>query len=214
MFVAILGSAFATSASGRVDLDSSGPDATAAKAFLGRWDLALTAFVSPKGEEETPTDWVFDGKLNGTTLSGSVTGPKGGPWTWSGVRAPLLQRKGKPNWGKPISLFNGKDLTGWKMSDPNPTTVWKVENGTLVSPGHGPEIIHEQKFQDFKLHVEFNCGANANSRVYLRGRYEVQIEDNSIQERPVTTRAGCTVSLLHRRSYLAGPENGRSSISP
>ena len=70
------------------------------------------------------------------------------------------------------------------MSDPNAATVWKVENGTLVSPGHGPEIIHEQKFQDFKLHLEFNCGANANSGVYVRGRYEVQIEDNSIQEPP------------------------------
>jgi len=55
---------------------------------------------------------------------------------------------------------------------------------TLVSPGNGPELIHEAKFEDFKLHVEFNCAANSNSGVYLRGRYEVQIEDNSIQEPP------------------------------
>jgi hypothetical protein len=227
LFVAILVSGHATFASGRLALNSSGPDAAAAKPFLGRWDMTLKApereypswleirledgklaaqmvgrwgnarplpkveisdgqvtFVSPKEEEETPADWVFVGKLNGKTLSGSVTGPKGGPWTWSGGPAPLLQRKGTPTWGKPVSLFNGKDLTGWKMSDPNATAVWKVENGTLVSPGHGPEIINEQKFQDFKLHVEFNCAANANSGVYLRGRYEVQIEDNSIQEPP------------------------------
>src|SRR5260370_29578937 len=225
--VAILVSASGTSASGRVDLDTSRPDAAAAKPFLGRWDLTLKAadleypswleirledrklaaqmvgrwgnarplpkveisqgevtFVSPKEEEATPTDWVFVGKVNGTTLSGSVTGPKGGPWTWAGLPAPLLQAKSRPKWGKPVSLFNGKDLTGWNMSDPNATTVWKVENATLGSPGHGPEIIHEQNFQDFKLHVEFNCGANANSGVYVRGRYEVQIEDNSIEEPP------------------------------
>jgi len=217
----------ATSARGRVAPNGSGPDASAAKPFLGRWDLTLNAadreypswleirledgkliaqmvgrwgnarplpkveisdgqvtFVSPKAEEETPDDWVFVGKLDGRTLSGSVTGPKGGPWTWSGVPAPLLQRDGAPKWGKPVSLFNGKDLTGWKMSDPNATVVWKVENGTLISPGHGPEIINDLKFEDFKLHIEFNCAANANSGVYVRGRYEVQIEDNSIQEPP------------------------------
>ena len=40
------------------------------------------------------------------------------------------------------------------------------------------------RFQDFKLHIEFNCGPMANSGVYLRGRYEVQIETNAAQESP------------------------------
>ena len=163
--------------------------------MVGRWGNARPlpkaefaegqlTFVSPKEEEDLPVDMVFVGKLDGKTLAGSVTGPKDGPWTWSGVRAPALTAKGTPKWGKPVSLFNGKDLTGWKMTDPNAKAVWTVENGTLVSPGHGPEIINDLKFQDFKLHIEFNCAANANSGVYLRGRYEVQIEDNSIQEPP------------------------------
>jgi hypothetical protein len=68
------------------------------------------------------------------------------------------------------------------MDKPNADNAWKVVDGTLVSPGRGPEIINDQKFQNFKLHVEFNCGAGANSGIYLRGRYELQIEDNSIQE--------------------------------
>jgi hypothetical protein len=34
------------------------------------------------------------------------------------------------------------------------------------------------------LHIEFNCSPNSNSGVYLRGRYEVQVEDNSLQEPP------------------------------
>jgi len=62
--------------------------------------------------------------------------------------------------------------------------VWTVQNGTIVSPGHGPELASDSKFQDFKLHIEFNCGKDANSGVYLRGRYEVQIETESEAEPP------------------------------
>jgi hypothetical protein len=83
-----------------------------------------------------------------------------------------------------VQLFNGKDLTGWTPDKPNAQPQWTVVDGTLVSPGHGPELINASKFRDFKLHLEFNCGKGANSGVYLRGRYEVQIEDNSIQEPP------------------------------
>jgi 3-keto-disaccharide hydrolase len=144
----------------------------------------ILTFVSPKEEEDRKTDMVFEGKLMDNTLSGTTTGPDGTPWQWTGQRAPSLQRSGEPKWGKAIRLFNGKDLTGWKMHNPNPAAPWKVENGTLVSPGHGPELINDSKFEDFKLHVEFNCPPNANSGIYLRGRYEVQVETNSIQEPP------------------------------
>jgi hypothetical protein len=156
--------------------------------FLPKFEMTdgQITFVSPKEEEDLPVDMVFAGKLQGQILEGTVTGPKDGPWTWSGERAPTLARKGTPMWGKPVSLFNGKDVTGWRQwtSDPNRRAAWTVQDGTLVSPGHGMEIINDLKFRDFKLHIEFNCGANANSGVYLRGRYEVQIENDSIQEPP------------------------------
>ena len=170
-------------------------DGKLAAQMTGRWgnarpllkveiaDGKLT-FVSPKEEESAKDDMVFKGKLTGKTLSGTVNAPDGGVWTWTGVRAPTLMEKKTPTWGKPIQLFDGKDLAGWHMDNPKTDKPWKVVDGTLVSPGHGPEIINDQKFKDFKLHVEFNCGAGANSGVYLRGRYEVQIEDNSIQEPP------------------------------
>jgi len=144
---------------------------------------ALT-FVSPKADEERKDDMVFQGRLSGKILTGTTTGPDGTPWTWTGKRAPSLKRTGTPKWGKPVELFNGKDLTGWHVDSPKASPTWTVVDGTLVSPGHGPEIINDSKFEDFKLHVEFNCGAGAHSGVYLRGRYEVQIEDNSTQEPP------------------------------
>src|SRR6266567_3735734 len=72
-------------------------------------------FVSPKEEEERPDDMVFEGTLVGKTLSGTTTGPDGTPWQWTGRRAPALKGKSVPKWGKPIQLFNGKDMSGWRM---------------------------------------------------------------------------------------------------
>ena len=147
-------------------------------------------FVSPKEEEERKDDMVFEGKLAAGKLVGTTTGPDGTPWKWTGERAPKLTRNSDPKWGKPISLFNGKDLTGWAMSDPSATAKWTVENGTLVSPGRGPELISTAKFNDFKLHVEFNCAKGSNSGVYLRGRYELQIEDDPEPEGPTMQTGG------------------------
>jgi hypothetical protein len=174
--------------------------------FVSRWGNARSlpkieisndriTFVSPKGEEDRKDDMVFDGNLAEETLVGTTTGPDGTPWQWTGVRAPSLTRKSPPKWGNQIQLFNGKDLGGWRMSDPNAAPVWKVENGTLVSPGHGPELISEAKFEDFRLHVEFNCAKGSNSGIYLRGRYELQIEDDPQPEGP-TMRTGGIYGFL------------------
>jgi len=162
--------------------------------FTGRWGNARPlpkveigggriTFVSPKEEESSKSDLVFQGQLSGNQLNGTLNGADGKTWQWTGVRAPALEPKGTPKWGKPIQLFNGKDLIGWHQSKPGPPD-WTVKDGNLVSPGNGPELINDQKFQDFKLHMEFNCGKDANSGVYLRGRYEVQVETESQGEPP------------------------------
>jgi hypothetical protein len=163
--------------------------------MVGRWGNARALrsamlsngqlkFVSPKDEEDSKTDLVFEGTLNGKILSGSLNGPDGKTWQWTGRRAPALKRASPPNWAAPIPLFNGKDLTGWHEDKPGPSPAWKVENGALITPGNGPELINDSKFEDFKLHVEFDCGPESNSGVYLRGRYEVQIETDSVAEPP------------------------------
>ena len=152
-------------------------------------------FVSPKEDEDRKDDMVFEGKLAGDVLSGTTTGQDGTPWTWTGKKAPSLDRAGTPKWGKPIKLFNGKDLTGWRPDKPNADKVWTVESGTLVTPGNGPELINDSKFEDFKLHIEFKCQPESNSGVYLRGRYEVQVETDSAQE-PASHHTGGVYGFL------------------
>lgn len=131
-----------------------------------------------------PDGTQLNGRLAGGRLVGTATTPSGASWPWTGDPAPALESKGAPKWGKPIRLFDGKDLVGWTFADPTQASAWSVEGGTLVKHGRGSEIVTTSKFRDFKLHVEFNCGPMANSGVYLRGRYEVQIETNAAQEPP------------------------------
>lgn len=163
--------------------------------MVGRWGNArpLPAaeisnghlkFTSPKEEEGSKGDLVFEGALTGKTLTGTLNGPDGKTWKWTGRRAPSLKRAAAPTWGAAVTLFDGKGLNGWHEDKPGAAPVWKVENGVLITPGNGPELINNSKFEDFKLHIEFNCGPESNSGVYLRGRYEVQVETDSITDPP------------------------------
>jgi Domain of Unknown Function (DUF1080) len=140
-------------------------------------------FSVPKGEG-FPEGTRFNGRIAGGDLVGTATTLDGASWRWTGRRAPSLARKSTPRWGEAVRLFDGKDLAGWTFADPTQASIWSVEDGTLVKRGRGSEIVTTSRFRDFKLHIEFNCGSMANSGVYLRGRYEVQIEDNAAQEPP------------------------------
>jgi hypothetical protein len=171
--------------------------------MVGRWGNARPLpsvelsnghlkFVSPKEEEGSKADMVFEGTLSGKILNGTLNGPDGKSWQWTGRRAPSLRPMiaVPPVWGTPLKLFNGKNLTGWHEDKPGASPVWKVENGVLVRPDRGPELINSSKFGDFKLHIEFNCGPDSNSGVYLRGRYEVQIETDSANDPPSQRMGG------------------------
>ena len=174
-------------------------------------------FVSPKGEEGFPADMTFKGKLTAGHLVGTVAG-SGTDWHWVGVPAPSLKRTSPPVWGKPISLFNGKDLTGWVPRNPGGGSAWKVENGALVKDGNGSDLLNTRKFEDFKLHIEFNCGVNANSGVFLRGRYEVQVETESAKE-PNSHHTGGVYGFLDpvpeqpRGQTSGSPSTSRSSAA-
>jgi hypothetical protein len=119
----------------------------------------------------------FEGDLKDGKLSGTIVKPNGKPMAFTGRRAPTLWRTAEPVWDKPITLFNGKDLSGWHALGTK-KNQWIVENGALKSPESGANICTDQKFTDFKLHIEFRLPPGSNSGVYLRGRYEAQVEDS------------------------------------
>ena len=154
--------------------------ATPTEIRIERGDIELAV---PK-DEGFPDGTRMQGRLADGGLEGTATAPNGASWRWTGRRAPALERQGTPQWGKPIRLFDGRDLAGWTFADPTQASSWSVEGGALVKLGRGSEIVTTAKFRDFKLHIEFNCGPMANSGVYLRGRYEVQVETNAAQEPP------------------------------
>jgi hypothetical protein len=122
--------------------------------------------------QTTEGNWTLasgDGGLKGTLVHNQAQADV------SGVRAPRLDRPMPSKWGKPSPIFNGKNLNGWIADHPD-KNHWKVEDGALVNESAGANIRSERQFNDFKLHIEYNCPEDGNSGVYLRGRYEVQVE--------------------------------------
>ena len=79
-------------------------------------------------------------------------------------------------------LFNGKDLTGWKLRRADGFPSWSVKDGVLVNAPdpvkHGTDLVTEDKFWNFTVRFEYKVPAGANSGFYLRGRHEIQILDD------------------------------------
>jgi hypothetical protein len=155
------------------------------------------------GQWDTNTRYMeFDAVLENDQLKGTITSTSGAKYPFTGVRAPLLKRTNAPVWGKPIHLLNGKNTEGWHASGSN--NQWKLINGVLTSPKSGSNLITDQNFDDFKLHIEFRYPAGSNSGVYLRGRYEVQVEDNAGKE-PSSTYFGGIYGFLTPNEMAAKP---------
>jgi hypothetical protein len=76
------------------------------------------------------------------------------------------------------ALFNGRDLSGWKLRHPEGKNGWKVVDGVLVNTPPSTDLVTEETFKDFHLHVEYRIPPGSNSGIYLRGRYEIQINDD------------------------------------
>ena len=133
-------------------------------------------FAIPPQWESNPRDITFEGRLEGDRITGSMTMGDGQKVTWAGTRAPSLRRAKPPAWGQPITLFNGKSLDGWQPVGRR-DSQWKAVGGVLQNANSGANLVTVEKFEDFKLHLEFRVPKGANSGVYLRGRYELQIDD-------------------------------------
>lgn len=133
-------------------------------------------FAIPPQWERGDGDLIVEGTLHGDQMSGSATFPDGLTFPWSANRAPMLRRASPITWGEQVDLFNGENLNGWHVVGGE--NNWFVMNGILSNIKSGGNLISDQLFDDFNLHIEFRLPERGNSGVYLRGRYEIQVLDD------------------------------------
>lgn len=93
-----------------------------------------------------------------------------------------MKVKELPRKTKEVSLFNGKDLTGWEIYG---TEKWYVKDGLLVCES-GPEkkygyLATREYFDNFDLSLEFKQEADGNSGVFFRSFIEPDVKVNGWQ---------------------------------
>jgi HEAT repeat protein len=100
-----------------------------------------------------------------------------------------------------VSMFNGKDLSGWQGLVGNPVTRarmkpdelakrqaeankkmllnWSVKEGSIWFNGSGDNLCSIKDYKDFELIVDWRITKKGDSGIYLRGSPQVQIWDTS-----------------------------------
>jgi len=107
-----------------------------------------------------------------------------------------------------VSLFNGKDLSGWKIHG---TEKWFVENGDLVCES-GPDkqygyLSTNKTYKNFELTLEFKQEANGNSGVFFRSSIEgVKISGWQCEVAPVNHHTG-GIYESYGRGWLIQPDS-------
>ena len=103
-------------------------------------------------------------------------------------------------------LFNGKDLSGWKLRNADGNASWSAQDGMLVnvipSNGHGSDLVSEEKFKDFTVKYEYMIPKGANSGFYLRGRYEIQILDDFLTDRATPSGNGALYNFKAPAAFV------------
>jgi hypothetical protein len=143
---------------------------------------------------ETLTGTTDGSKIHFTTAKERENGSGEDKSQFSGKRTPPLPPTpdlSKVKFGEPIQLFNGRDLTGWRLTHPGGVNGWAAKDGLLVNNAVQEEgkphrnygnLRTEQEFEDFNLRLETRLPNKGNSGVYLRGIYEVQVADTHGQQ--------------------------------
>lgn len=136
---------------------------------------------------ETITATASGDDLKATTVKTKADGKEFAQAEFSGRRIPAIPST--PNlkalkFGEPINLFNGKDLTGWRLIKPDSDNGWGVQDGVLQNrvvkekDKHFGNLRTDAEFEDFNLTLEVRTMENSNSGIYLRGIYEVQVAES------------------------------------
>ena len=133
-----------------------------------------------------------------------------------------------PQW---VSLFNGKDLSGWVNVNTDPDT-WSVKDGLLYCTGHPIGVMRSEKqYENFILHIEWmHMEPGGNSGVFAwsnavpseRNRLPdgVEIQMLELDWPKLNTRNGVTPPIAYVHGELFGvggvktvPDNPRGERS-
>jgi hypothetical protein len=99
---------------------------------------------------------------------------------------PTLLAAGVPDGFSP--LFNGKDLTGWHVSQVNHhgnSKGWSVKDGIVLAtqdrPGNGGILLTDRQYRDFEVALEINPDWGCDGGLFLRSNekgnaYQVMID--------------------------------------
>jgi type 1 glutamine amidotransferase len=102
-------------------------------------------------------------------------------------------------------LFNGRDMTGWKLRRQDGAKTWSVQDNMLVNvvpdKQHGTDLVTDEKYWNFTVRYEYMIPKGANSGFYLRGRYEVQILDDGDDTKPSMSSNGSIYNFAVPSQY-------------
>lgn len=136
---------------------------------------------------ETITARVDRDKLTLATVKHQEGKPEFGNAEFTGLRIPPLPPApdlAQVRFGDPIRLFNGRDLDGWELLNPNAANGWSVCDGVLTNDPaqeegqprkHYGNLRTTSEFEDFRITMDVSVPPKGNSGVYLRGIYEIQV---------------------------------------
>ncbi|QJW91773.1 DUF1080 domain-containing protein [Spirosoma taeanense] len=117
---------------------------------------------------------------------------------------------------KTIRLFNGKDLTGWKVYG---TEKWYVDNGELVCES-GPDkqygyLATEEQYKNFDLSLQFKQEANGNSGVFFRSSIEgTKISGWQVEVAPPNHDTGGIYESYGRGWLVQIPDEKETILKP
>ena len=123
-----------------------------------------------------------------------------------------------------VSLFNGKDLTGWKIVGKE---RWVVEGGTIygesVTKDGDGFLKTEKTYKDFDAFLRFKCESPTNSGFFFHSDIEediskikyIQVEIDNRIGRHTGGLEGDNISEIEGRRWIAwpAPEN-ETAIRP
>jgi len=131
----------------------------------------------PVQYEQGGDELVFSGTFEQDRLFGRTRLDDGESVAWHAARAPSLRQTGTREWDSPIALLAG-GLSAWTPRSQEHSGCWSLVDGVLSATPPCVDLISNGRYEDFSLTLEFRYPAGSNSGVYLRGRYEVQIQDD------------------------------------